>query len=218
MTGRNRSDQGARGLPRRHWRFLAAFGLGVLAAGAARGLPLPPDAWMLVGVDVFFLAYLALMSQLMSLTPDEMRARAATEDEGMAVILTLALLAVGISLYGILSALHGPGGDGVHEALALAALPLGWAMLQTLAAFRYAHLFYRPFEESPQRGGLAFPGTKEPGPWDFLYFALVIGMTSQVSDVEVTDQTLRRAVMVHSVAAFLNNTVILALAVAAVAG
>lgn len=206
------------GLLRRHGRFLAAFAIGLAAAGGALALPLPDEAWLLVGADAFFLTYILLMSRLLRMTPDEMRARAATEDEGLVVILALAALALGISLYGILAALRGPGGDWLHVALALAALPLGWAMLQTLAAFRYAHLFYRPFAGSPHRGGLAFPGTPEPGPWDFLYFAVVVGMTAQVSDVEVTDAVLRRAVLVHSVAAFFNNTVILALAVTAVAG
>lgn len=220
MKSADPAEASPSGLLRRHWRFLSAFALGLVAAGGGLVLPTPLSAvaGMLLGADVFFLAYILLMTRLMRMTPDQMRARAATEDEGLGLILTLAALALGISLYGILSALRGPGDDRLHVGLALAALPLGWAMLQTLAAFHYAHLFYRPFKGSPQRGGLAFPETPEPGPWDFLYFAVVIGMTAQVSDVEVTDAVLRRAVLVHSVAAFFNNTVILALAVAAVAG
>ena len=217
MTGPAETARGSPGLVRRHWRFLSAFALGLAAAGGARALPLPGDAWMLVGADVFFLTYILFMSRLMRMTPERMRARAATEDEGLAVILVLAALSLGISLYGILSALRGPGGNMVPVGLALAALPLGWAMLQTLAAFHYAHLFYRPQADAPHRGGLEFPGTTEPGPWDFLYFAVVIGMTAQVSDVVVTDAVLRRAVLVHGVAAFVTNTVILALAVTALA-
>lgn len=217
MTRPTATDRSTPSLAGRHWRFLSAFALGLAAAAGALALPLPEKAWMLVGADVFFLTYILFMSRLLRMTPDQMRARAATEDEGLVIILALAALALGISLYGILSALRGPDGDTVHLGLALAALPLGWAMLQTLAAFHYAHLFYRPLPGSSHRGGLEFPGTREPGPWDFLYFAVVIGMTAQVSDVVVTDATLRRAVLAHGVAAFFNNTVILALAVTAVA-
>jgi uncharacterized membrane protein len=47
----------------------------------------------------------------------------------------------------------------------------------------YAHEFY----DQSGVGGLAFPsGAEEPDYWDFVYFALVIGMTSQVSDVGIT--------------------------------
>ena len=86
-------------------------------------------------------------------------------------------------------------------------------MLHTLAAFHYANLFYAPAPAAARRGGLDFPGTPEPGPWDFLYFAFVIGMTAQVSDVAVRTTPLRRTALAHGVASFFYNAVILALAV-----
>ena len=55
--------------------------------------------------------------------------------------------------------------------------------------------------------------TTAPEPWDFLYFAFVIGMTAQTSDVTIATPRMRRVVLAHSVAAFFYNTVILALAV-----
>ena len=93
--------------------------------------------------------------------------------------------------------------------VALAAVPLGWAVVQTLAAFRYAHLHYA----APGRPQLTFPGTKAPAPWDVLYFAFTIGMTAQVSDVTTTSAAMRRVVLFHAVGSFFYNTVILALAV-----
>jgi len=62
-------------------------------------------------------------------------------------------------------------------------------------------------------GGLVFPGNGEPGAWDFLYFAFVIGMTGQVSDVAVASTPLRRVVLAHAVVSFFYYAVILAVAV-----
>jgi uncharacterized membrane protein len=97
----------------------------------------------------------------------------------------------------------------LETAFALAAAPLGWATLQVLAAFRYAHLYHAPEPD----GGLAFPGTAKPGIWDFVYFSFVVGMTAQTADVAITTTQLRRVVLTHSIGAFFFNTVILAMAV-----
>ena len=95
----------------------------------------------------------------------------------------------------------------------MASIPLGWLTLHTVASFHYANLFYALDAGGGEAGGLDFPGTPEPGPWDFLYFSFVIGMTAQVSDVAVRTTPLRRAALAHGVAAFFYNAVILALAV-----
>ena len=60
---------------------------------------------------------------------------------------------------------------------------------------------------------MIFSGRGEPDAWDFLYASFTIGMTAQVSDIQVQTRALRRAVLVHGVASFFYNTCILALAV-----
>ncbi len=62
-------------------------------------------------------------------------------------------------------------------------------------------------------GGLTFPGDLPPDYWDFLYFALVLGMTFQVSDVQITSRKFRRLAAVHGLIGFLFNAVIIALTV-----
>lgn len=52
---------------------------------------------------------------------------------------------------------------------------------------------------------------------DFLYYSLVVGMTSQVSDVQVTGRHIRNATLWHSVVSFFFNTGTVALAVNAAA-
>lgn len=197
----------------RHGKFLTALGLGLAAGAGALALQLPPELSALAGVDVTFVVYLALMLHLASSTSHEdIRRRAEQADEGVAVILLLGTLTVAISLAVILRILAAPDGmmGGLGQGLSLTAVPLGWAMLQVMAAFHYGHLFYRPGQESR---GLDFPGTPNPGPWDFLYFSFVLGMTAQTSDVVIRNAAMRRVVLVHSVASFFYNTVILALAI-----
>lgn len=204
------------GHARHHWRFYTAALIG-LAAGTAGSL-LPAPLPFVIGGDVFFVAYLVLMAwQAKSLTLAELRRRAAFEDEGMPLIALITLAAIALSLGSLFVALHrsdGPGTLGL--VLSIASVPLGWLMLHTVAAFRYAHVYYTRAAGGGKRrdaGGLDFPKTEEPGIWDFVYHSFVVGTTAQVSDVQVVTPAMRRLVLIHSIAAFFYNTVMLALVV-----
>jgi uncharacterized membrane protein len=98
--------------------------------------------------------------------------------------------------------------------LAAAALLLSWLLIHTLFAFRYAHRYYvRPDERGPHHGGLKFPDDDEPDYLDFAYYAFVVGMTSQVSDVAVLSREMRRLTLVHGVLSFIFNIAILAMSI-----
>ena len=84
--------------------------------------------------------------------------------------------------------------------------------------FRYAHEWYDLDEQRKAKGGLQFPADDLPDYFDFLYFSVVVGMTFQVSDVQVTSRRLRRLVLLHGLLSFLFNTVIVALTVNIAAG
>lgn len=201
----------------RHARFLTAVATGLAVLGAASVAGLAPTRSPLLAADAMFLTYIALTVPLLRLTPDGLRRRAEMEDAGTTLIFLVAVLALGVSLWSIFVALNRDQTDAVELALGFAALPLGWTTLNTLAAFHYAHLYYGRADEA-DRGGLVFPGDSTPDPWDFLYFAFAVGMTAQAADVAVTRTDMRRAVLVHAVAAFVTNTTILALAVNVAAG
>lgn len=81
-----------------------------------------------------------------------------------------------------------------------------WGVLHTSYALYYAARYYRS-------GGLAFPGQQNLRLLDFAYFALTIGTSFAVSDVEVTDPKMRRSVLGHQILAFFYNTAILALSI-----
>jgi uncharacterized membrane protein len=199
------------GMHKRHWRFLLAVSAGLVAGALA--YQMPSAIMALVAADVAFAAYLALMVGLARQTsPDDMRRHAADRDEGLPLILCIAVGAVGISLVAILSVLRDAGGW-VEASLAFAAAPLGWAMVHVLMAQHYAHTFYTPDVGGADTRGLTFPGSDVPSLADFWYFSFGIGMTAQVSDVTISTPALRRWVLGHAVGSFLYNTVILALAV-----
>lgn len=103
--------------------------------------------------------------------------------------------------------------------LALLALGLAWVLIHTLFAFRYAHMDYHQRWQPPGAvTGLLFPGGEAPDYADFWYDALVVGMTSQVSDVQVQSRPLRRLTLVHSLLAFVFNMFVLALGINVLAG
>lgn len=83
---------------------------------------------------------------------------------------------------------------------------MAWVFFNVLFALHYAHLYYR-------HGGLGFPEDQAPDARDFVYFAFVVGMTFQVSDVAVTQSRMRRHVLIQSLAAFVFKVVIVALSV-----
>jgi uncharacterized membrane protein len=178
---------------------------------------LEPSLRLIVAGDGFFAAYLASAGLLaLRATPEDLRRHASYEDEGVTVILVLTIAAVALCLAAIFALLDEMGHP-LPLALAVASVLLGWATLHTVTAFRYAHLYYTACEHG-DAAGLDFPGTEEPHMSDFLYYSLVVGMTSQVSDVQTLSSVMRRTTMAHGVISFFFNTVILALAVNIAAG
>jgi len=105
-----------------------------------------------------------------------------------------------------------------HLALSMLSLGASWLLMQTIFAFRYAHIFYQHELLAKHSGGLQFPGKLQPDYFDFLYYAYVVGMTSQVSDVMVTSRPMRHLTLLHSVSAFAFNMLVLALSINVMAG
>jgi uncharacterized membrane protein len=192
----------------RHLRFYGALGGGLVAFAVARLAGMNGAA--LAGGDVFYLAFLALCLPLLAQKPAALKQRARNEDEGIGVVVLVTLATVGFFCEAVFAALNRKNGfDLMPLLLAGAGAPLGWLVLHTVMAFHYANLHYFQ-DDAPD---LAFPGRSEPGPWDFLYFSFVIGMTAQVSDVQVKTAQMRRTVLWHGVVSFFFNTVFIAMAV-----
>jgi uncharacterized membrane protein len=168
---------------------------------------------LLIGWDLFIATYIVLVYVMMlRSTLATIRRVAALQDDGRFLIPLLTAVGAFASLAAIVSVL----GEAHHAPaklfFATATIALSWAAVHTCFALHYAHEFYR----GKKPGGLQFPSGNEdehPDYWDFVYFAFVIGMTAQVSDVGITDKTIRRTATVHGIISFLFNTALLALMV-----
>ena len=177
--------------------------------------------------DSGMICFLALAWWMMSrATPQKMRRSAQRQDENRLAILTLVVAAACASVLAIGFMLKDKKGIStslltLHVALSGVTIVASWLLIHTMFALHYAHLYYRDRKDTANEGmaeGLEFPGEKQPDYWDFLYFSFVIGMTSQVSDVEVTSRPLRRLALVHGVLSFFFNTAILAMSINIIAG
>jgi uncharacterized membrane protein len=198
----------------RHMRFYISLGLGV-ATALVTGLA-GFDAPLLAGGDIFYLVFLGLcLVMIAGQKPGDLKRRAKTEDEGIGIVLFIILITMAFFTYGVFTALNKKHGIEV-PALMLAGIgaPLGWAVLHTVMAFHYADVHY--FDDPDCVGDekdLSFPGGGDPGPWDFLYYSFVVGMTAQVSDVQVITTEMRKLTLFHGVVSFFFNTVFIAMAV-----
>ena len=206
----------------RHWLrpWTAPMRLGVSTVAAVvlyfvlRRFFVAPLAGVLAwdGFVLFFL--LATYGVIVDRSIDSMRRRAAELDARTSVIMVLVIVAAFVSLYGISSNLDVLPGHPLFRVLLAGLTVVGsWSLIHTVYAVHYAHLYY-----SPPEGGLIFPGSGEPHYVDFLYYSFVVGMTCQVSDVQISDTGLRRLTLIHGVLSFFFNTVILVLAVGVGAG
>lgn len=203
-----------------------AIVVAALAIGLLGPAWLPPMVRVVAVYDVATITLLAWYWRIViGSTPAHTRARAASEDPGRNAALAIILAAIAFGLMAAFEILGRGPHDSVarHEAviytIGFAAVVFGWLLIHTVWLFHYAHSYYsRRRRDAEADGGLIFPGTREPSDVDFAYFSFVLGMTFQVSDVQVTQPGLRRDALVHGLISFAYNTAILALVVNIVSG
>ena len=201
------------------------YGLLVGLVACALPLPLGWEFRGLLGWSVGVAVYLTLAWWLcVGFDAQRTRVRAQAQDEPSVVLFLVLLLATMVCVAAItvmmqqsrdLSGLQ----RALHIGLSVVALALSWLFIQTIFTFHYAHRYYHEEKlNEPDGPGLQFPGGLDPDYFDFLYYAHVVGMTSQVSDVQVTSREMRRLTLVHGVLSFGFNMLILALSINVVAG
>ncbi|HET9819327.1 MAG TPA: DUF1345 domain-containing protein [Rhodanobacteraceae bacterium] len=203
---------------RKHSRFVACAAIFIALVVVLLLGGMPPDRSVLLAFDAAAVIFLAAIVVMISRSDNRsMRGRARKEDEGYwgfllgsAAVATVALVALAMELHA------GKHADGLQIALAVSSVIVAWLFLNTIFALHYAHEFYG--DSGSQHGGLEFPVKTDPDYWDFVYFAFVIGMTFQVSDVQIGARTIRHVALAHSVIAFFFNVIVIAVSVNIVAG
>jgi uncharacterized membrane protein len=168
---------------------------------------------LLIGWDSFVTLYLLLVyTMMLRCGLAYIRRNAVLQDEGRFLILLVTALGAFASIVAIVFELGASHHSPKELALATVTVALSWAAVHTVFALHYAHEYYR----GGKPGGLQFPSGDEhekPDYWDFVYFSFVIGMTAQVSDVGITNRTIRRTATAHGIASFVYNTALVALMV-----
>ena len=208
-------------------RLFASTLIGVAVGTASFAIPtMNPSTRLIVGWDALSIAFMSsMLFNMLHHTPTDIRARAALDDEGRGVILTLVLVAAAASVWAVAAELGiAKEAHGIMKAgrigMAFATVVASWLMVQMIFALHYAHEFYGVDEDDGARdaGGLEFPGDKAPDYWDFLHFSIVIGAACATADVNFTSKGLRQLGTLHTLVAFAFNTVIVALTINLTAG
>jgi len=196
--------------------------------------------WITFAVIMLFLYW----STILTVHPLDMKKVARMQDSNRTLIFIFVLAAAVASLFVVVLLLSSTKElSGVELSLqvvlSVSAVTCSWAMVHTIFAFRYAHLYYELAEpESKSKTeikskaeikpkqelgpkyieGLEFPKELKPDYLDFAYFSFVIGMTFQVSDVEISSKRIRRLALMHGLVAFAFNTIIVALSINIISG
>jgi uncharacterized membrane protein len=194
------------------WRFIVF--IAVLLIGAVPA-SLWLGSWWLGLIDAFDVAavlFLILCWSIVTIdNPAEMERLAQLNDANRTVLLIITGIVTAVLLIAVGAETVGRNTETFAKALIIVTLIVAWLFSNTVYALHYAHMAY----VTPQAGcaGFRFPGTAEPVYWDFVYFAFTCGMAFATSDVEVTDQRIRKVVTFHCLAAFAFNIGVLAFTV-----
>jgi uncharacterized membrane protein len=158
----------------------------------------------------------------------EVKYIAKKQDSSRTIVFFFVLFAATISLFAVILLLKilpdtHQAGYKYHIGFSIISVALSWMLMHTVFTFRYAHLYYTCHAEEKDikketEGGLEFPMEESPDYLDFAYFSFVIGMTFQVSDVQITSRHIRHLALFHGFISFVYNTVILALSITIISG
>ncbi len=209
-----------------HHRQAIALAAGVLSLLFTHAWLLTPTRLVLAW-NIYALCALALAwCTFLTIDPRNAGKEARLQDSSRSIIFVIvvcgtcaSLLAVGF-LLGPAKGLP-PSLAPWHILLSVVAVVASWLLMHTVFAIHYAHLYYGDGEHGAAEkhaGSLEFPGSRLPDYLDFAYFSFVIGMTCQVSDVQISSRSLRRLALLQGLISFAFNTVILALSISVISG
>ncbi|HML82037.1 MAG: DUF1345 domain-containing protein [Betaproteobacteria bacterium] len=197
-------------------RLSAAIALGVVL-WAVLSATLPHTIALLWAFDASALLFLVSTAWMMAhATTETLKRRTELEAEGRWTVLLFSLVLSGAVFAALSVELHAVRGHPGALALAGSSIVLSWLFFSVIFALQYAHSDYTA--RTAGTPALMFPNSQVPDYWDYLYFSVVLSMTFQTSDVNIAGRHVRHLVLLHSVAAFFFNVVILALTVNALAG
>jgi uncharacterized membrane protein len=144
------------------------------------------------------------------------------QDASRSAIMIFVVISALMSLIAIFLLLKSAKYSQTHSAdnillLAFITVAFSWILIHTVFTIHYSHIYYSD-DNGKHKGGLIFPNDTNPAFTDFAYYSFVVGMTFQVSDVQVTSKRMRKLTLIHGLISFIFNTFILALSINIIAG
>lgn len=208
------------------YRLLIAVCVSILVYFGVRDLFSDPAVILFTWIGFALIIIILNWIVILSSHPKEVRKIAKLQDSSQTFIFLFVITASVVSMIAIVFLLKSVKGHSrvsvnEHILLAIAAVCVSWWLVHTIFTLRYAHLFYDTDTDEGEpktAGGLIFPREKEPDYLDFVYFSFIVGMTFQVSDVEVSSREIRRLVWLHGLLSFAFNTAIVALSINVISG
>lgn len=201
-------------------RIMTSVCMGVVAGIVAHFMKRPVVENIQFGWVFFGLSYLVQCLISFIKTPTQkISDRARDEDMGIWLQFILMVTACSTALFTLIFWSHNNEGNSsvsiLNGVLFITSVALAWIIVHLSFTFRYAHMYYGDDNEkySNHVRGLDFPEETDPDYFDFAYYSFTIGMTFQVSDVTTRSKGFRRLTLIHSLVAFLFNTILIALTI-----
>lgn len=204
-------------------RLLMSLGMSLLVFLIINNKSMPALLILVILWDVFAFTFIITSWIVFFTRPVPEIIKQANQDDGSKLFVMISILVSSFaSMFTVLLLMISkdqPAGlELITVITALTGMVVSWIMVHTIFAFHYAHLYYFKNEDANNSTALIFPDEKKPDYLDFAYFSFVIGMTFQVSDIEVSSRKIRRTVLTHGLLSFALNTFVVALTINLIAG
>lgn len=204
-------------------RVLLSFLVSMLAFVFIYKMKLEPILLVLIIWIAFALTFIITSVFIFFKLPiTEIAKRANEEDGSRLFVLIIILLSACASMFTVLLLIKSdkmPVHKTLTEIMSVLGMMVSWILVHVEFTFHYANMYYSKNNHStPGEVPLNFPGKSKPNYLDFAYFAFVIGMTFQVSDVNINSPSIRRTALGHSLLSFALNTFVVALTINLIAG
>ncbi|HEY5462037.1 MAG TPA: DUF1345 domain-containing protein [Hanamia sp.] len=206
-------------------KLLICFVIAVIVYFIADIRNIGPLSHVMIGWDTFSICMIVMSWITFSIVNSkQIRKQSKVQDSSRSFIFIIVLISTLASFLAVLlliiSKKAGHNDTTMSLIIAIAGMLFSWFLIHTIFTLRYAHIYYGDHETNPNThaGGLEFPGDSKPEYFDFAYFSFVLGMTFQVSDVQITSKRLRYLAMLHGLLSFGFNTIMIALTINLIAG
>lgn len=180
---------------------------------------------LMIGWNTFSLCMIVMSWITFFITDSkQIREQSRKQDPKRSIVFIIVLISTFASILAVVLLIvtkkEGNAGASWRLPVAILGMLLSWLLIHTVFTLRYAHIYYGDHKTKPNThaGGLEFPGDEKPEYLDFAYYSFVLGMTFQVSDVQITSKRLRNLALLQGLISFGFNTIMIALTINLIAG